>query len=277
MSLLRSDNPLLAGLLAALAARPSRILGRKVVMKEFFLVVGPEDTKNYTGEIIPYGCVARDLAHSDARVPHATVQIIPVRFGTQNVFIHQRSKHVRNSPKKWDFFGGHISFEMGMLLSSSHTLAEASLDTARREAQEEILITVGGIPHLFQKKDFQQIGQVGQFTYDGSHNVEYSTAFVVCIGKDAIFDKTPFESKREGRVEWLIVEEIEWSELLRLYEASISATPPHWFQNSSYNKGFADGLSRILNQVRNSSDIGHQIEFVTNSQQVWAKKEDVYY
>jgi hypothetical protein len=52
-------------------------------MEEYFVVVGYQDVKNQTGEIVPYGCVARNLAHSKSRIPHASVLIIPVRSGTE--------------------------------------------------------------------------------------------------------------------------------------------------------------------------------------------------
>ncbi|MBV7338810.1 NUDIX hydrolase [Chloroflexi bacterium TSY] len=204
-------------------------------------------SKEYTGEIVPYGCVTRGLAHSTAKIPHATVQIIPIRYNTRNVFIHKRSEVVRTSPGLWDIFGGHISFEMWML---SSPLAEASLITAIREAQEEILITVDGKPHIFQESDFRQIGQVGQFQCREERNVEYSTAFVVCINPDKDFKESPFERKQEGQTEWLEVEEIEWHELLKAYKSDLYK-----------NVGFADGISRILKEaIDESSEVYQQIE-----------------
>ena len=50
----------------------------------------------------------------------------------------------------WDIFGGHVSFEMGVLLNP-YGLEVASLETALRESREELIITVGGKAHLIQK------------------------------------------------------------------------------------------------------------------------------
>lgn len=191
-------------------------------MEEFFTVVGPKEYKDPQSEIIVQGCVTRNLAHSPARIPHASVLILPVRHGTRNVFIHQRSKIVRISPRAWDTFGGHISFEMA-LLASPNALVEASLTTAVQEAREEILVSVDGKPYLIQHKDFRQIGRVGQFTCNEPTNVEYRTAFVLYLPEEVEVSENPFE-RRDGTVEWLPVQEIPWETLLDRYRTSAYST-----------------------------------------------------
>lgn len=209
-------------------------------MEEYFVVVGHEDTMEKQGSIVPYGCVARNLAHSPARIPHATVQIIPVRCGTRRVFIHRRSDKVRIAPGAWDIFGGHVAFELG-ILSSPSGLADVSLATALREAREEVPVSVGGSAQLILQADLKQVGAVGQFTCDEPNNVEYSTLYVLRIPSDAKVGDSPFEL-RDGTVEFLPVREIEWDELLETFRKRKKCE-------------FADGISRVLKHALISSDI----------------------
>jgi len=213
-------------------------------MEEFFTIVGPVDVKDPSSDIVIQGCVTRNLAHSPARVPHASVLILPVRNGTRSVFVHQRSKKVRTSPGALDTFGGHISFEMG-LLTRSDALHEASLTTAVREAREEIFISVDGKPYLIQQKDFRQIGRVGQFACSEPANVEYATAYVLFLPHNVQVGPSPFEL-RDGSVDWLPVEEVLWDDLLVRY-----------CENSGT---FADGISRLMTQAMQSDDIAKMID-----------------
>jgi len=41
------------------------------MLEEFFTIVGRENPKDCDSRIIPCGCVTRNLAHSNARVPPA--------------------------------------------------------------------------------------------------------------------------------------------------------------------------------------------------------------
>lgn len=214
-------------------------------MEEFFTVVGPIDYKDPQSEIVVQGCVTRNLAHSSAKVPHASVLILSVRRGTRNVFIHQRSKIVRICPEAWDTFGGHISFEMA-LLSSPNALAEASLTTAVREAREEILVSVDGKPYLIQHRDFRQIGRVGQFTCAEPTNVEYATAFILYLPEEVEVGESPFE-RRDGTVEWLPVQEVPWDTLLDRYRTRKPGD-------------FADGVSRLLDHALISNEIRDTID-----------------
>jgi 8-oxo-dGTP pyrophosphatase MutT (NUDIX family) len=235
-------------------------------MEEYLAIAGPRNPKDQNSEIIIAGCVTRNLAHGPARIPHATVHLIPVRCGTRNILIHKRSDRPRNSPGKWAFFGGHISFEMGML-STTCGLAEASWITALREAREEIPITVQGSPHLVQRADLKQIGNVGQFRWGiddySLKNVEYSTAFVLSIPEDSVVASSPFELSN-GEVERLTVREIPWDELLNVYQASKSALPADSFSQSEFHQGFADDVPRILEQVTISDELYREIEAAFN-------------
>jgi hypothetical protein len=62
----------------------------------------------------------------------------------------------------------------------------AFLETALREAREEMLLATEGRPHLIQRGHVKQVGAVGQFEWGvddpRTRNVEYSTAFVLCDG-----------------------------------------------------------------------------------------------
>jgi hypothetical protein len=118
-------------------------------------------------------------------------------------------------------------------------------------------------PHLIQKAHFQQIGRIGQFEW-GRHdpkaeNVEYSTAFVLCIPENAVVGKSPFEL-RTGKIQWLRVEEILWEELLNLYKQSKSEPIPQSFLKGKYHKGFADGAARILESVINCENTRREVE-----------------
>ncbi len=209
-------------------------------MDEFFTLVSRRNPCDPSSEILIGGCVTRDVAHSHARVPHATVQIIPVCSGTGIILIHQRPGFVRNSPNRWDILGGHVTFEMG-ILSSSDGLAEASKETALREAREEILVTVNGHAHLIMKSHLQQIGKVGQFEWGVKNprakNVEYSTAFVLCLPRNATV-ATPFEL-RDGSVLWLPTLGVSWDQLQKYYENSKSFSPSSLLTEEQIDKGVA--------------------------------------
>jgi 8-oxo-dGTP pyrophosphatase MutT (NUDIX family) len=247
--------------------------GENRKMEEYFAIAGPRDPEDQNSEIIIAGCVTRNLAHGPARIPHATVHLIPVRCGTRNVFIHKRSLRPRNAPGKWGFFGGHVSFEMGML-SATSGLGEASWITALREAREEIPITVHGSTHLIQRADLEQVGDVGQFRWGiNDHslkNVEYSTAFVLSIPEDGIIDSSPFELYNGG-VESLEVKEIPWDELRNVYQASKSIPPADLFNRSKFHQGFADDVARILDQVAVSDELCREFETAFSRCKVQAK------
>lgn len=225
-------------------------------MDEFFTIVGHDNPTDATGRIRPYGCVARALAHSSARIPHATVQVFPVRCRTGDIVLHQRSARLRNSPSKWDVLGGHVTFEMGILLSPNG-LEEASVETALRETQEEMLASVGGTTHLFQKHHLRQIGSVGQFEHADDRNVERSTAFAVYLPESAALS-VPLVAKN-GELEWLPFAEVSWTELLHLFGESTASSPSRPFAKGKFGAGFADGVSRILKRATEDPTVRSQV------------------
>lgn len=246
-------------------------------MEEFFPIVGPDQE----GEIVVHGCVTRSLAHGPARIPHASVQIIPVRCGAGSLLIHRRSKKPRTSPGMWDFYGGHVGFEMGILLSRGG-LERAYEETALREAREELLVTVQGRPHLILKSHLRQIGRPSGFSWGtddpGQQNVEYSTAYALCIPEDAEV-VTPFEL-RDGSIEWLRIEEVSWDELLGLFELSQSRSPRMPLRQGEFERfadkrgnfpGFADGIIRIIRQVCSSSDMRQEVENALD----WCREQSI--
>jgi hypothetical protein len=127
------------------------------------------------------------------------------------------------------------------LLSSPNALAEASLTTAVREAREEIFVSVNGKPYLIQHRDFRQIGRVGQFTCNEPTNVEYATAFVLYLPEKVEIGESPFE-RRDGTVEWLLVQEVPWDALLDRFRRKKPGD-------------FADGISRLLDHALISNEI----------------------
>ncbi len=231
-------------------------------MDEFFTIVAREKREDPTSEIVPCGCVTRRLAHSQARIPHASVQVIPVRSGTGNIVLHQRSAAVINSPERWDVPGGHVTFEMGILMSAGG-LEDASVETALREAREEMLLATGGKPHLIQRGHLRQIGYVGQFEWGvddpDTRNVEYSTAFVLCIPEGAAI-AVPFEFRNGTIQESLPIRELGWEHLLELYQGSRLQPPAEPFAQSEFRQGFADGLARILDQALSSPQVRDDLE-----------------
>ncbi|MGH9935847.1 MAG: hypothetical protein ACREAM_06340, partial [Blastocatellia bacterium] len=155
--------------------------------EEYFTVVKKVEEKDpVKTKVIPCGCVSRDIAHSPAKVPHASVQVIPVRSSSGKIIMHQRPdfKGFRTAVGKWDVLGGHVTFEMGVL--SENGLELASFETAVREAREEMLVTFKNEAYLLEKKYFSPIGDIGQFECNDATNAEYSTAFVLAIPENAI-------------------------------------------------------------------------------------------
>jgi 8-oxo-dGTP pyrophosphatase MutT (NUDIX family) len=229
-------------------------------MEEYFTIVWPNDKDSPQTGLVAAGCVTRNVAHSEARVPHATVQVLPILGATDRVLLHQRPPFVRNAPNQWDVLGGHVSFELG-ILSGANGLGEAYLETALREAREELLVAVKGAPHLIQKSHLIQIGHLGQFTWGlndpNARNVEFSTVYVLRLPPGAHL-RVPFE-KRDGTVLWLPYQEVVWDDLLRLYQASCQDPPPDAFTQSPFSEGFADGVGRILQQALDDPSLAREI------------------
>ncbi|MCI0565517.1 MAG: hypothetical protein MN733_44200, partial [Nitrososphaera sp.] len=182
----------------------------------------------------------RNIAHSPYRVPHATVQVVPVRCGSRKIIIHERPDFVRNAPSQWDVLGGHVTFEMGVL-TAENGLENAYDDTAVKEAREEMLFTVNGKPHQILKAHFHRIGHFSRFRWIGAENVEFSTAYVLAVPENAKV-LVPFE-RRDGSLLPLNHREITWDDLQRLHKEAESRS------QTEFSHGFADGISRILDQT----------------------------
>lgn len=178
------------------------------------------------------GCVASRFAHSDARIPHTSVQLIPVFRGTHDVLIHRRPEHFRMYPNKQDFNGGHVTFELG-LLTGQNALAEVIDYTALREAQEEIWAVANGQPHIITPADIHRITRLGQLTADQPMNVEHSTAFVVFLPASA--DPTDHT-----------VKVMDGGTLMACQRLPLHQVRAEFRNNPD---DFADGASRILSQL----------------------------
>lgn len=184
---------------------------------EAFTIVGPADPRDpQSRPIVPYGAVARALAHSPFRVPHAAVHVLPVIMQTGRVLLHQRSAQMRVSPLAWDTVGGHVTFEASMPLTAEG-LAQASQATALRELREELLLTRAGRPYVVPADHLRQVGAVGALStgLDDPHaiNVEYSTLYVAAIPVDASAAQL-FELHDGSLRTWLDQDLVSWDELI---------------------------------------------------------------
>ena len=144
-----------------------------------------------------HGCVTGGLAHSEARIPHTSVQLIPVLQGTHDILIHRRSANRHTYPNKQDINGGHVAFELGLMIGQS-SLLEVVEQTALREAREEIWVAVDGQPHILTEADVCRFTQLGELAVDQPRNVEYSTAFVVFLPESADPDNQTVKLYDEG-------------------------------------------------------------------------------
>lgn len=189
---------------------------------EYFTIVGPADPRNPASRpIVPYGAVARQLAHSPFRVPHAAVHVLPVRMGTSEVLLHRRSARVRVGAGVWDMVGGHVTFELGLPLTAEG-LDAASFATALRELREELLLTLGGQPYVVPAAHVRRVGEVGglQSGLDDptAVNVEYSTLYVAAVPELAQAQQL-FELRDGSLREWLTQEALPWPEVVERFSA----------------------------------------------------------
>ncbi|MBX0329660.1 NUDIX domain-containing protein [Oscillochloris sp. ZM17-4] len=184
---------------------------------ETFTIVGPVDPRDpQSRPIVPYGAVARALAHSSFRVPHAAVHVLPVTMQTGRILLHQRSAQMRVSPLAWDMVGGHVTFEASMPLTAAG-LAQASQATALRELREELLLTRARRPYVVPATHVRQVGAVGALTTGlddpRAINVEYSTLYVAAIPVDASAAQL-FELRDGGLRTWLDQDLVTWNDIV---------------------------------------------------------------
>lgn len=198
-----------------------------VEFHEYFVIV-----KKTVRGLEVHGCVTRDLAHSEFRVPHTSVNLVPVFQNTNEVLIHKRSQKRRISPGKLDFGGGHVNFEPA-LLGGPESLWVGVEKTALREAREEIWITVKDRPYIISMEHILNFTELGELTTGldnpTSKNVEFSTGFIVSLPANA-------EILVMDEEETLNHEKLDLKELLRMFQLEPD--------------NFADGASRILSKLQ---------------------------
>ncbi len=199
---------------------------------EYFVIVKKTDSG-----LEVHGCVTRDIAHSTFRVPHTSVNLVPVFQGTDEILIHKRSVKRRIGGGKFDFIGGHVNFEPG-ILAGSDALFVSVEKTALREAREELGVTLDGKPYIIPKHHVCRFTDLGELTAglddQTSKNVEFSTGFLVFLPKNAevqVVDEDVY-----GRIDMLEHKRCGLGELLQ------------WFKKRPND--FADGANRILSQLK---------------------------
>lgn len=193
---------------------------------EYFVIVKKTDLG-----LEVHGCVTRDLAHSEFRVPHTSVNLVPVFQDTDEVLIHRQSPRRRISPCKLDFAGGHVNFELALPGDPDALLAGVE-KTALREAREELWLTVKGKPYIIPKGRVRRFTELGELTAGlddpTSKNVEFSTGFIVFLPANA-------EVQVMDEEEILCHERLSIEELLRRFQKQPD--------------DFADGASRTLSKL----------------------------
>lgn len=225
------------------AGRPYRQLMRRLsvqemeaIMEEIAVLV----TKNADGNVAFCGCADAYATHVHG-MPHTTVLLIATRLfdDMPRVLLHKRSPHKRTAPNCWDFCGGHMTFDekyfdRGEAWNSEYNLSRATLDTAIREANEELHCSED---FKFEADNLFQFQPLGYFycrsdTKYGP-NVEHSTSFIVGVPvriEVSVWD-TDMKGERQLDCEWVTV-----SKLLNRF--------------SNQSDSFADGAGRILNKLR---------------------------
>lgn len=179
-------------------------------------------------QLVAHGCVTRELAHSDYRIPHTTVLLVPYFVGSVDVLIHKRPQKGIGSGR-WDFAGGHVSFEPGVL-SGPKALLTCIEQAAVREAREEIWSTVNGKPHILSEHDVLRFTAPGELEADEPKNREFSTGFFVKLPATA--DVVLADQHMDGIVRPLETVRLSVGDLNQMFESDPNQ--------------FADGASRIL-------------------------------
>jgi 8-oxo-dGTP pyrophosphatase MutT (NUDIX family) len=193
-----------------------------------------------------HGCITSGLAHQ-LRIPHTTVQLIPVFKGTQDVLIHRRSANRRLYPNCIDFNGGHVGFDLA-LLNGSNGLLDVVIKTAIHEAREEIWLTVDGQPYIIPVTDVHMFTDLGEMFVNQPMNVEYSTGFVVFLPNST--------SPTEGTVK-VFDDDLDGSVQEFDCERILLATMRQNFRDNPDD--FADGASRILSRLDDNPDFEQKL------------------
>ncbi|NYT14254.1 MAG: NUDIX domain-containing protein [Candidatus Methanofastidiosa archaeon] len=165
------------------------------------------------------GFVRRDIVHSNFRIPHISVNIIPIIRGTEKTILHIRSKKRKIDPSKYDFNGGHVTYEPILMLGPK-VIEESNDKTALRETREEIAVSTDGRPYVFSSRDLIRFTKVGElitgFDNSASINVGYMTGYILFIPADSTIVIT--DENEDGSIEELSYKEIDISEVVSLFK-----------------------------------------------------------
>lgn len=204
------------------------------------------------------GFVTREMAHSHG-IPHATVLLVPVSLnqtGELTILTHRRPAGKETDPETWDMFGGHVEviaennvLELPPTWDSPETLHALVDETAIREANEEIRM----VGFQFTAAHLYRFGSYGDFEsgtqVPGSHNVEYSTVFVVALPQGRA-DVQAVDTVMKDSVE------VEITDLpTRMW--TIDALLNEYVQNSHR---FADGIGRILSRLSKQPEMRQRFQ-----------------
>lgn len=186
------------------------------------------------------GFVRRDIAHSSFRIPHISVNIVPVIRGTEKTILQKRSKKRKIDPSKYDFNGGHVIYEHVLLSDNPKALELANDKTALRETREEIVVSNDGRPYVFSSRDLIRFTKVGElltgFDDPGSINVGYMTGYILFIPMDSTIIVS--DDNEDGTNEELSYEEIDISQIVALFKENPSK--------------FASGATAVLKELSNT-------------------------
>lgn len=206
--------------------------------KEYLPVVIKEDEN-----LSVCGFVRRDIVHSSLRIPHISVNIVPIIRGTEKTILQKRSNKRKIDPSKHDFNGGHVIFEP-TLFSGSKSIEEANDKTALRETREEVSVSIDGRPYLFSSNDLIRFTKIGElitgFDNPNSINVGYMTGYILLLPPDTTIIMT--DENENGIVEELSYQEIDIPDVVSLFKEK--------------PQEFACGATSILKELSNpKSDI----------------------
>jgi 8-oxo-dGTP pyrophosphatase MutT (NUDIX family) len=184
------------------------------------------------------GFVRRDIVHSNFRIPHISVNIIPIIRGTEKTILHIRSKKRKIDPCKYDFNGGHVTYEPILMLGPK-AIEESNDKTALRETREEIAVSNDGRPYVFSSRDLIRFTKVGElvtgFDTSNSINVGYMTGYIIFIPTDSTIIVT--DENEDGTIDELSYNEIDISEVVSLFKEK--------------PMDFASGATAVLKELSN--------------------------
>lgn len=208
--------------------------------KEYLPIVIKEDEN-----LSVCGFVRRDVAHSNLRIPHISVNIVPIIRGTEKTILHKRSRNRKIDPSKYDFNGGHITYEPS-LISESKALEIANDKAALRETREEIAVSKDGRPYIFSPNDLIRFTSIGGlvtgFNNPDSINVGYMTGYILLLPPDSTIIIS--DEDENGTIEELPYREVNIPDIVSLFKEKPSE--------------FACGAGAILRELSNPKSDAYQ-------------------